>query len=228
VVFRDIRGAARQLGLGDRLVPGMRIHIDTGNGVANLAIYYFAFSFLEYWCHRICHSGLFWHLHRLHHAAATMSPLVEYRNHPGQKAFEMLFFAWPAGLIAVPLGYLEILGIIAGFYHMLIHADVGWRWGWVGRWVINSPAAHRLHHSADPVHFGKNLSVLILWDRLFGTWYDGDMPVTAIGVERAHYNRHGVLVDILRDYGSFARHVAVLLRLVQRRSVVAGPDRVAR
>ncbi len=48
-------------------------------------------------------------------------------------------------------------------------------------WLLNTPAHHRLHHSVDPRHFGKNYGgVSLLWDRLFGT-YAAPEPVLEFG-----------------------------------------------
>ncbi|MDE8350051.1 MAG: sterol desaturase family protein [Acidocella sp.] len=93
-----------------------------------------------------------------------------------------------------------ILSIIDQIYQLLVHSDVHWDWGWFGRWVLISPTAHRLHHSANPSHYGKNLSVLTIWDRLFGTWYAGDVPVVALGVDQNIYNKSSFVMDCWKDY----------------------------
>src|SRR6185369_17013266 len=44
--------------------------------------------------------------------------------------------------------------------------------------VFNSPSNHRVHHSRDPRHIDKNLGgLLIIWDRLFGTYQREEGPV---------------------------------------------------
>jgi hypothetical protein len=213
------------VGLVMSQLAGMRIHIDTGWGAVNFAIYYAIFSFLEYWSHRISHSGPFWQLHRFHHAGTSMNPMLQYRNHPGNRALEVLFFGLPAGLVSVPVVYMALIGVISAFYHVLIHADVGWRWGWIGRWVVNSPAAHRLHHSADPAHHGRNLSVLTIWDRVFGTWLDPAVPVIALGLGETQPKDVGLLEDICQCYVNFVRDLAggvVRARRSSRAGVAAG------
>lgn len=48
-------------------------------------------------------------------------------------------------------------------------------------WVFNTPAHHRLHHSTREAHFGKNYGgVLLVWDRLFGS-YAPPAPVQTFG-----------------------------------------------
>jgi len=211
MIFLGSFGASYMVGrlvnLGLLGLTGIKLRLDTGSPPLNFVLYYFMFSFMDYWNHRFFHVDPFWYLHRIHHAAAAMNPLVEHRNHPAQHALEPLFLAWPMGLIAVSPEYLVWLSVLDQFYQLLVHADLPWDWGWFGRWVLISPAAHRIHHSAAPEHYGKNLSVLTLWDRLFGTWYDGSVPVSQLGVDHETYNQRGAFADIWRDYRVFFGHL---------------------
>ena len=37
--------------------------------------------------------------------------------------------------------------------------------------IINTPALHRVHHASNPNYIDKNFGgILIVWDRLFGTY----------------------------------------------------------
>jgi len=51
-------------------------------------------------------------------------------------------------------------------------------------YVFNTPGLHRWHHSIDPAEGDKNYGEnLVLWDLLFGTWFNPDRrPPAAIGV----------------------------------------------
>jgi len=55
-------------------------------------------------------------------------------------------------------------------YQQWLHTETIGRLGWFDR-VFNSPANHRVHHGSQDVYLDKNYGgILILWDRLFGTW----------------------------------------------------------
>jgi len=191
---------------------GLNCRIDTGDAAINLAIYYIVYSFLEYWNHRLFHCGPFWHLHRIHHSATSLNPFVEHRNHPAQHALEPLLLAWPLGLISAPGEAVVILALLLQFYQLLVHADLPWTWGWFGRWVLIPPAAHRVHHSADPEHYGKNFGVLAIWDHIFGTRYHGEKAADVLGVAHDLYNENGFFSDCLRDYRSFAAALVTVTR----------------
>lgn len=52
----------------------------------------------------------------------------------------------------------------------MLHTERIGSLGVLDEW-FNTPAIHRMHHSADPAHQAVNLgAVSMLWDRLFGTY----------------------------------------------------------
>jgi sterol desaturase/sphingolipid hydroxylase (fatty acid hydroxylase superfamily) len=54
----------------------------------------------------------------------------------------------------------------------MAHSDLPWTYGIFGRLFV-SPSFHRVHHSTDQRHFGRNFGQQYsLWDRLFGTASD--------------------------------------------------------
>jgi sterol desaturase/sphingolipid hydroxylase (fatty acid hydroxylase superfamily) len=55
-------------------------------------------------------------------------------------------------------------------YQFWIHATWIPRLGWL-EWVLNTPSAHRVHHGSNPEYLDANYGgVLIIFDRLFGTY----------------------------------------------------------
>lgn len=44
--------------------------------------------------------------------------------------------------------------------------------------IFNSPSSHRVHHGSNPEYLDKNYgALLILWDRMFGTYAPEKAPV---------------------------------------------------
>jgi sterol desaturase/sphingolipid hydroxylase (fatty acid hydroxylase superfamily) len=55
-------------------------------------------------------------------------------------------------------------------YQFWIHADWIPKLGWL-EYVLNTPSAHRVHHARNPEYLDANFGgVLIVFDRLFGTY----------------------------------------------------------
>jgi sterol desaturase/sphingolipid hydroxylase (fatty acid hydroxylase superfamily) len=106
----------------------------------------------------------FWRYHALHHSQEEMSILTSFRAHPLVHASFQI--------AALPLIILGTSGavpasVLVGYVLLstLPHANVRWSFGPL-RYVVVSPAYHRLHHDVGDVR-GVNLgTVLVLWDLL--------------------------------------------------------------
>jgi sterol desaturase/sphingolipid hydroxylase (fatty acid hydroxylase superfamily) len=188
------------------------------------AVFYLVFSFVGYWQHRLMHWRGFWQLHRFHHAATELNILTGFRDNPAE--------AIAAGLVALsPMIFLKVpdAGLFAAFVlanqviSSLQHSELPWSYGWVGRWIVASPQIHQIHHSIDEEHRDRNFAICPLWDRLFGTWYDGPNRPSAYGiVDQAHVERP--LTQWMIDIWIFYRDIArALIGLVWRvRARIAG------
>ena len=208
----DILG--RIMMLGASMISGAWIHdwLKTTTGLSigpapmplllQVVFYFLVYTFFDYWTHRLDHTPRFWPLHRYHHSASDFGVITAGRQHPA--AFTGLFVVnLPMAILGAPADvmiYVNVLVVGIGF---LIHSKIDANWGWIGRWVIQSPNHHRLHHKLDMSHPTGHFAVAPIWDRLFGTWYgDADASIP-IGVDTP-YN-HGLFVprDMLRDYWHF-------------------------
>lgn len=167
-----------------------------------VVIYFYAYSFFDYWAHRLGHHRLFWPLHRYHHSAEEMSVVNAERIHPA--GFAGIFFinipmpllgATPEAMI-----WVNVATVALGY---LIHSRIPSGFGWAGRWLIQSPLHHRLHHKLDMREATGFFGMVPLWDRLFGGWNETRTADVAIGVDTQY--RHGwfILPDLLRDYRDF-------------------------
>jgi len=123
-----------------------------------------------------------------------------------QSAFQALFswmFYLPLAFFIPPrLFYLHMSFNL--IYQFFIHAR------WIGKlgpleWVLNTPSHHRVHHGRNPRYLDRNYGgVLIVFDRLFGTFQEED-EVAAFG-----------LVHPVQHYNLFASQVGHLQYMWQR------------
>jgi sterol desaturase/sphingolipid hydroxylase (fatty acid hydroxylase superfamily) len=146
-------------------------------GLAFLAI-----DFLYYWQHRAEHrSKLLWKVHAVHHQSNLCDASVSFRT----SAFAPLT-ALAVSLVLAVFGlpfevYFPVYALHAGLI-FLLHSRTP-RWLDRAGWVLNSPYLHRAHHSNHPRLRGKNLGgVLIIWDRMFGTFEGRCDDATEYGI----------------------------------------------
>jgi sterol desaturase/sphingolipid hydroxylase (fatty acid hydroxylase superfamily) len=132
---------------------------------------FFVVEIAYYWLHRYSHEiRWMWAQHSVHHSAQQISLSVAYRLGWTQ------FVAGP-WLFLIPVCWLgfdprAVLFMYAAslLYQFWLHTEAVGRLGWL-EWLFNTPSHHRVHHAVEPEYLDRNYGgVLIVWDRLFGTF----------------------------------------------------------
>jgi sterol desaturase/sphingolipid hydroxylase (fatty acid hydroxylase superfamily) len=101
-----------------------------------------------------------------------MTVLTAARDHPMERALGSMIVTIPAAMVDMPAENFLMVMLMAKMIGLIKHSNLLTNWGWFGKYVIQSPAAHRVHHSIDPVHYNTNFSSLFqFWDILFKTSY---------------------------------------------------------
>lgn len=128
-------------------------------------------DFLFYWDHRVAHRvrALWAVAHSVHHSSPRFDQTTGLRV-SFVDGFTSPWFYLPAVLIGFdPLLVGAAFGVMLS-YQQWLHTETIGRLGWFDQ-VFNSPANHRVHHGSQEIYLDKNYGgILILWDRLFGTW----------------------------------------------------------
>lgn len=206
--------AGRLMMLGASMLSGawVRDQIATATGftvdptglpiLLQVVAYFYVYTFFDYWTHRLDHSRWFWPLHRYHHSAEDFCVATSARQHPA--AFTVIFIInLPLAVLGAPPAVMIYVNVIATTVGFLIHSQMTSDWGWIGRWVIQSPLHHRLHHKLDMSEPTGHFAMAPIWDRLFGTWRGTADPALAIGVDTPYRHGFWVAPDLARDYWHF-------------------------
>lgn len=145
--------------------------------IPSFAILLILADFTYYWEHRCSHRiRLLWTSHAVHHSAPIMNIAVAYR------------FGYLDPLISVPfhlplvlIGYdpmaVFLAEVIVLVYQTWLHNDFIGKLGILERF-LNTPSNHRVHHGSNPHYLDRNYGgILIIWDRLFGSYAAEEEPV---------------------------------------------------
>lgn len=173
--------------------------------------------------HRAAHRvRWFWCTHAVHHSPNQLNLSAAYRfgwtgRLTGTLAFFMLL-PWLGMPPPVVIGLLS-LNLL---YQFWIHAT------WIPRlgpleWVFNTPSAHRVHHAANLEYLDGNYGgVLILFDRLFGTYiaerpelpcrYGWVVPLEGHSLWRIEFGAWAALWRDLRGARNLSQFCGHLLR----------------
>lgn len=150
---------------------------DRGGGPLPWLLALFGWDFIYYWNHRMMHEvRMGWALHVVHHSSEHYNLSTALR----QPVADVLSLSVPYGLLSYAGLRPELVAQARGWnllYQYWIHTDAIRRIG-PGEEVLNTPSHHRVHHGSNPKYLDRNHgSILITWDRLFGTFQREEEPV---------------------------------------------------
>ncbi len=159
----------------DRLLP-WRIEVTPWSVAAAVVLA----DFLYYWEHRSGHRvNAFWSLyHSVHHSSPVYDQSTAFRLSAVDGSVGTAFFL-PLVLVGFPAPLaLAAYGLVIG-YQTWIHTETVRRLPRVLEWVLNTPSHHRVHHGINPEYLDRNYGgILIVWDRIFGTFEAERAPVS--------------------------------------------------
>lgn len=129
-------------------------------------------DFFYYWNHRFGHEfSLLWAAHSVHHQSEEYNLSTALRQTSTGFLFSWVFYL-PLFLIGVPVFVVATVAALDLIYQFWVHTRHIGKLGWFDR-VFVSPSNHRVHHAQNKRYMDKNYGgILILWDRLFGTFQE--------------------------------------------------------
>jgi len=189
---RDVRGARREdtwaslaMGVGNVVVAAVvhgatlglyfwlyeRRVFELGSGASAWVLLFFAEDFTYYWWHRASHEvRLLWAAHENHHSSEYFNYSTALRQSYTTPFTVPLFYWW------LPLAGFHPLMIftqisVSLLYQFWIHTELVGRMPRAFEAVFNTPSHHRVHHGANVEYLDRNhAGILIVWDRLFGSF----------------------------------------------------------
>jgi alkylglycerol monooxygenase len=143
----------------------------TWYGVVLALLFY---DFCYYWLHRAGHVvALFWAAHVVHHQSQHYNLSTALRQTSSGAFFGWIFYI-PMALAGVPPLIFGIVGLIDLLYQFWVHTEQVGKLGWFDRWFV-SPSNHRVHHAVNDQYIDRNYGgILLVWDRLFGSFQEED------------------------------------------------------
>jgi sterol desaturase/sphingolipid hydroxylase (fatty acid hydroxylase superfamily) len=138
--------------------------------IAAWVVAFVGVDFIYYWWHRASHRvNLMWAAHAVHHQSEDYNLAVALRQ-AVLTPFTSLPFSLPMAMLGIPPLIYVAAEAFSTLYQFWIHTELVGRLGPLEQ-VFNTPSHHRVHHARNPRYIDRNYgAVLIVWDRLFGTY----------------------------------------------------------
>ncbi|WBB90714.1 sterol desaturase family protein [Verrucosispora sp. WMMC514] len=181
---------------------------------------FFADDFAYYWFHRAHHEvRLLWAGHVVHHSSVFFNFSTALRQ--SWTPMTSLPFWLGLALLGIPPWMIFLQQSISLLYQFFLHTE---RINLLPRPIellFNTPSHHRVHHGSNAEYLDRNYGgILIVWDRLFGTFQaEGDAVRYGLTKNIGTYNplrvathEYAAIWRDLRTAGSWRERVGYLLR----------------
>ena len=145
-----------------------------------------------YFMHRSNHEvRLLWAGHVSHHSAIRMNFATALRQGVMERVHKY-FFWLPLPLLGFDPLMIFMMMSINLFYQFWLHTELITRLPAWFEAVFNTPSHHRVHHASNIRYLDCNhAGVLIIWDKLFGTFSqeaEGEQPIYGLTKNISSYN----------------------------------------
>jgi sterol desaturase/sphingolipid hydroxylase (fatty acid hydroxylase superfamily) len=202
-----------------------RLFTQSFDGIGSALLLFIGLEFFYYWYHRTSHtSRWFWASHSVHHSPNQFNLSAAYRlGWFGKFTGTSLFFT-----PLVLLGFTPTVVLTALFanliYQFWLHADWVPKLGWL-EYVLNTPSSHRVHHARNPEYLDANFGgVLIVFDRLFGTYVEEKAEVPCdFGLVSPVVSSRNVVVLNVQPWIGLAKDLASARSLREAWMFLFGP-----
>jgi alkylglycerol monooxygenase len=170
------------------------------------------YDFCYYWLHRLGHERtILWAAHIAHHQSEEYNLTTALRQTSTGFLLGWIFYI-PMYLVGIPAEVVITVGSISLIYQFWVHTRHLPKLGWY-EWFFVTPSNHRVHHAQNDIYIDRNYGgILIIWDRLFGTFQEElavEPPVYGIRGPLHSWNPIKALthvyVDMCRDSWHTAR-----------------------
>jgi sterol desaturase/sphingolipid hydroxylase (fatty acid hydroxylase superfamily) len=164
-------------------------------------------DFLFYVLHYVDHYvRFFWAVHVTHHSSEEFNLTVGFRSSVFQPLYRFIYFI-PLSLFGFDGKDIMFIYSATQIYGILIHTKYVKKLGPL-EWILSTPSHHRVHHASNIPYLDKNMGMLlIIWDRMFGTFAEekDDEPVR-YGLTENINNHHPVNV-VFHEWQGMAKDV---------------------
>jgi sterol desaturase/sphingolipid hydroxylase (fatty acid hydroxylase superfamily) len=125
--------------------------------------------------HRMQHRvRLFWAAHSVHHSSRHFNMSTAVRLPwliPGRFLTSVVYI--PLALVGVPVWMIFLSQAIVLLFQYPLHTERIGKLHPAIEFIFNTPSHHRVHHGSNNPYLDKNYAgILIIWDRLFGSYAD--------------------------------------------------------
>ena len=171
-----------------------------------IALLFVAQDFCYYWFHRAAHRIRWcWASHVTHHSSERLNLSTAFRQSITYPVSGMWLFWLPLAWLGFSPTHIVLVVAINLAFQFFVHTQAVGRLGWLEH-VFNTPSHHRVHHASNGRYIDRNYAgVLIVWDKLFGTFEPEDAAEPCRYGLVKPVRSHNPLVLTFHEWGDMLR-----------------------
>lgn len=193
-------------------------------GWVSFVVLFVAQDLLYYAFHRCSHRvRWFWAAHVVHHSSERLNLSTAFRQSLMYPIAGMWAFWTPLAVLGFPPNEIVAIVLVNLAFQFFVHTQAIGKLGWL-EYVFNTPSIHRCHHARNPRYIDRNYAgVLVVWDRLFGSYVPEDAldPPRYGIVEPLH--THNPLIATFHEWRSMLADALQAPRFADKLRAVFGP-----
>ncbi|MDJ1504113.1 sterol desaturase family protein [Xanthocytophaga agilis] len=148
---------------------------------------YYTLHVVDHYCR------FFWAIHITHHSSEQFNLTVAIRSSVFQPLYRFFYFI-PLALVGFEALDILFMYAVSQTYGFFVHTEMVGKLG-ILEYILVTPSHHRVHHASNEKYLDKNMGmVLIIWDRIFGTFREEEeKPVYGITTKMESDNLYEVV-----------------------------------
>ncbi|MCL1068145.1 sterol desaturase family protein [Shewanella olleyana] len=196
---------------------------DIQMGVLSFIVLMVLQDFFYYWFHRASHRVRWmWAAHVVHHSSESMNFSTAFRQSLMYPLAGMWLFWIPLVVIGFDPNWVVFVVLLNLGLQFFVHTQAIKSLG-PFELIFNTPSHHRVHHGQNPQYIDKNYAgVLIIWDKLFGT-FEPEAETVVYGITKPVNSFNPFIVSFAEWRDMFNEVTQTGLTFKQRLSVLFSP-----
>ncbi len=182
------------------------VDVVAATGAWSWLVLFVAEDFCYYWFHRSHHEvRALWAVHVNHHSSQHYNLSTALRQAVLTPITGPIFWA-PLALVGFPPVMILTAQAWSLLYQFWLHTEAIKSLGPLEK-ILNTPSHHRVHHGANVEYLDKNhAGILIIWDKLFGT-FEPERKRVEYGLTKNIHTFNPLKIGF-HEVGAIARDVA--------------------
>lgn len=180
-------------------------------------------DFMYYWLHRVDHyCRLFWAIHVTHHNSEEFNLTVGFRSSVFQPLYRFIYFI-PLALVGFRGIDIMLVYSATQIFGILVHTQSIRKMGFLEYFLV-TPSHHRVHHGSNVRYLDKNMGMLlIIWDKLFGTFQAEDEQDPVVYGLTTNIRSSNPLTVIFHEWRSMFTDLKQKTTIRQKLGYIFGP-----